>query len=132
MEYIELDNTYLTPGNAGRDCLGNGRCYDEDGNMYECACGECDFGLCYMVRTWEKHCSCCSNEACPRYKESTLSYEEKSKLNSELFKSMLDDKYTYEERAEIYKNAEKIIVPRAKAEEIRKGNEERIKKSAKQ
>lgn len=45
---------------------------------------------------------------------------------------MQDDKYTYEERAEIYKNAEKIIVPRAKAEEIRKGNEERIKKSAKQ
>ena len=32
----------LTPGNGGKDCLGNGLHYDEDGKLIECQCDECD------------------------------------------------------------------------------------------
>ena len=33
----------LTPGNEGKDCLGNGKHYDKKGKLIECCCDECDY-----------------------------------------------------------------------------------------
>ena len=41
--FIDITGTPLTPGEEGRNCLGNGE-YPE----YECCCDECDFfGICF-------------------------------------------------------------------------------------
>jgi len=36
----------LTPGNAGRDCLGNGEHYGPDGKRITSCCDECDYLIC--------------------------------------------------------------------------------------
>ena len=43
MEIIDVTGIKLTQGNSGKDCLGNGFHYDENGNLIECCCNECDF-----------------------------------------------------------------------------------------
>ncbi len=48
----------LTPGNDGKDCLGNG----EHPGM-ECCCDECDYLLCC---TGDANCATCQNLDCPR------------------------------------------------------------------
>ena len=44
-----IDNELLTPGNYGIDCIGNGEHYDNDGNIIECQCDECDFMIGCLV-----------------------------------------------------------------------------------
>ena len=45
---IDITGIILTPGNGGNDCLGNGEHTDENGNLIECCCDECDYYLeCY-------------------------------------------------------------------------------------
>lgn len=39
----DITGTQLIPGNGGEDCPGNGEHYDENGNLIECCCDECDY-----------------------------------------------------------------------------------------
>ena len=43
---IDITGIELIPGNSGKDCPGNGEHYDENGELIECCCDECDFYLC--------------------------------------------------------------------------------------
>ena len=43
MEFMDVTGIKLTPGNGGKDCLGNGEYYDENGILIECCCNECDY-----------------------------------------------------------------------------------------
>ena len=43
---IDITGIELIPGNCGKDCPGNGEHYDENGELIECCCDECDFFLC--------------------------------------------------------------------------------------
>lgn len=36
----------LIPGNYGKDCPANGFHADEDGELIECCCDECDYLMC--------------------------------------------------------------------------------------
>ena len=49
----------LTPGNGGRDCLGNGA------NGGECCCDECDFLRCCTAEDWASRCGDCDTIECP-------------------------------------------------------------------
>lgn len=42
----------LIPGNKGKDCPGNGRHYDADGDLIECCCDECAYMLCCFPDAW--------------------------------------------------------------------------------
>lgn len=42
---IDVTGIILTPGNEGKDCLGNRKHRDENGNLIECCCEECDWYL---------------------------------------------------------------------------------------
>ncbi len=42
-EIIDVTGIKLTPGNEGKDCLGNGAHYDKKGRLIECCCDECDY-----------------------------------------------------------------------------------------
>ena len=44
---IDITGTLLTPGEEGKNCLGNGKHYD-DGKLIECCCDECDY-YCYCL-----------------------------------------------------------------------------------
>lgn len=58
---IDITGTELTPGNLGKDCLGNGL-HDE----IECCCDECDYMLCCISKKWETSCFSCTEMNCPR------------------------------------------------------------------
>lgn len=45
--YIDITGIELIPGNGGKDCPGNGEHTDENGNLIECCCDECDFAILY-------------------------------------------------------------------------------------
>ena len=45
---IDITGIELTPGNGGKDCLGNGEHVDEKGNLIECCCDECDYLICCL------------------------------------------------------------------------------------
>lgn len=45
---IDVTGIELTPGNNGRNCLGNGQHSDKNGNTIECCCDECDYMLCCL------------------------------------------------------------------------------------
>lgn len=53
----------LTPGNLGKDCLGNGEHYI-DGNLIECQCDECDYLIC-CINESDDECGQCTNSHCP-------------------------------------------------------------------
>ena len=57
---IDVTGIELTPGNDGKDCLGNGSHYEENGELIECCCDECEFLLC-CVSEYHKpeHCESC-------------------------------------------------------------------------
>lgn len=42
----DVTGIILTPGEEGKNCLGNGEKRDENGNLIECCCEECD---CYLT-----------------------------------------------------------------------------------
>ena len=51
----------LTPGNFGRDCLGNG-----EHKGIECCCDECNYFLCCFEGMDEYTCAACGDKDCPR------------------------------------------------------------------
>lgn len=64
---IDITGVELTPGNDGLDCLGNGEHFDENGNLIECCCDECDYMICCFCMTDFSECENCNDENCPRY-----------------------------------------------------------------
>ena len=56
---IDVTGIELTPGNLGKDCLGNG----EHG---ECCCDECDYYRCCINKNFRKECKKCTDTDCPR------------------------------------------------------------------
>lgn len=66
---IDITGVELTPGNRGKDCLGNGEHRDSNGNIIECCCDECDYLICCTVLRWKKHCLKCENINCPRFEQ---------------------------------------------------------------
>lgn len=42
---IDVTGIILTPCSGGKECLGNGEHTDENGNLIECCCDECDYYL---------------------------------------------------------------------------------------
>ncbi|MBQ2816196.1 MAG: hypothetical protein IJE65_05980 [Clostridia bacterium] len=62
---IDVTGIELTPGNRGRDCLGNGRHFDERGKRIECCCDECDYYLCCLKGSTDE-CKDCDDSECPR------------------------------------------------------------------
>ena len=65
---IDVTGVELTPGNFGKDCLGNGEHFDENGNLIECCCEECDYLLCCTSTKYYPECVKCGAENCPNYK----------------------------------------------------------------
>ncbi len=63
---IDVTGIELTPGNRGKDCLGNGTHFDEDGELVECCCDECDYMKCCFVEYQVEKCSTCHVSECPR------------------------------------------------------------------
>ena len=57
---VDITGTILTPGNLGKDCLGNG---EHPG--VECCCDECDYLKC-CTEEYEVRCEDCANRECPR------------------------------------------------------------------
>lgn len=60
---LDITGIYLTPGNNGADCLGNGKHFDADGNRLECCCDECDYLMCCA---YQEECTICNDTKCPR------------------------------------------------------------------
>ena len=58
---IDNTGTILTPGNAGKACLGNG---EQMG--IECCCDGCDYMICCLESHSNKEYSTCSDRYCPR------------------------------------------------------------------
>lgn len=59
----DVTGIVLTPGNLGRDCLGNG----EHANI-ECCCNECDYMLCCLDDQPSANCQTCKDMDCPHAK----------------------------------------------------------------
>ena len=62
---IDVTGIILTPGNYGKDCLGNGKNIDENGQTQLC-CDECDYMICCFSDDWESRCKQCKKSECPR------------------------------------------------------------------
>ena len=62
---IDVTGITLTPGNMGKDCLGNGEHFDDIGNLIECLCDECDYMLCCMQEITKEKCKKCDVIDCP-------------------------------------------------------------------
>ena len=59
----DVSGICLTPGNFGKDCLGNGEHIYKFGGKIMCCCDECDYLICCLFVT---DCiECCDND-CPR------------------------------------------------------------------
>ena len=58
---IDVTGTILTPGNQGKDCLGNG-----EHPEVECCCDECDYLLCCTDIANDAQCKSCADRDCPR------------------------------------------------------------------
>ena len=58
---IDITGVVLTPGNMGRDCLGNGL-----HENVECCCDECDYMLCCLENHNMDVCKDCNDQDCPR------------------------------------------------------------------
>ena len=64
---IDVTGIELTPRNDGIECLGNGEHCDENGNIIECCCDECDYLICCTMPVPDM-CKGCSGSFCPRAK----------------------------------------------------------------
>ncbi len=62
---IDVTGIELVPGNGGIDCLGNGNHYNENGELIECCCDECDYMMCCMENYDYSLCKDCCNLDCP-------------------------------------------------------------------
>lgn len=49
-EYIDVTGVPLKPGDM-RNCAGNGKFYDIDGNKIECCCDNCNFFIECILKT---------------------------------------------------------------------------------
>ena len=63
---IDVTGTEITPGNGGKDCLGNGEHFYESGEWVECCCEECDYMMCCVEFTSVRICLRCKELNCPR------------------------------------------------------------------
>lgn len=52
----DVTGTTLTPGNFGKDCLGDGRHFNKKGKKIECCCDECGYLMCCTEEDYEKAC----------------------------------------------------------------------------
>ena len=68
---IDITGIVLTPGNGGKDCLGNGMHVDENGNRTEWCCDECDYAICcYEPELFAACCEDCDDLDCPHSPQS--------------------------------------------------------------
>ena len=58
---VDVSGVILTPGNEGKNCLGNGEHFDIKGNLIECCCDECDYLICC---TKDMNCEECDDMRC--------------------------------------------------------------------
>ena len=65
---IDVTGIEITPGNGGRDCLGNGSHYNNEGKLIECCCNECDYMKCCIEEYNMQECIECGVGECPRKK----------------------------------------------------------------
>lgn len=63
---IDITGIEITPGNLGIDCLGNGLHKNNDGEIIECCCDECDYLLCCTESNILSQCHTCTEQNCPR------------------------------------------------------------------
>lgn len=61
---IDVTGIELTPGNDGEYCKGNGKHFDDNGNLIECCCDECNYLLC--CTSDDANCNVCTDFDCPR------------------------------------------------------------------
>ncbi len=61
---VDITGIVLLPGNGGKDCLGNGEHFYEDGTPIECCCDECDYLLCCTINPTPDKCGVCKDEDC--------------------------------------------------------------------
>ena len=57
---VDITGTVLTPGNYGKDCLGNGA-----NPEIECCCDECDYMRCCSETHDLLKCANCKDKNCP-------------------------------------------------------------------
>ena len=57
---IDVTGIILTPGNCGKDCLGNG-----EQAAIECCCDECDYLQCCLDGHDQSACLRCQDMDCP-------------------------------------------------------------------
>ena len=57
---IDIMGVELTPGNMGKDCMGNGM-----HKGIECCCDECDYMMCCLETHQQKECLHCNDRDCP-------------------------------------------------------------------
>ena len=62
---IDVTGTILIPGNNGKDCPGNGEIKDDNGEIIECCCDECDYFLCCFEEQGIDDCKNCLDPDCP-------------------------------------------------------------------
>ena len=70
----DVTGTKLTPGNFGKDCIGNGGHYDKNGKLIECCCDECGFYMCCIEEHKQNDCKTCEYFYCPRVKNKIGSF----------------------------------------------------------
>ena len=63
---IDVTGIVLIPGNNGIDCPGNGEHYDNNGELIDICCDECDYYMCCMDDFDKAKCKTCLNDECPR------------------------------------------------------------------
>ena len=57
---VDVSGIIITPGDGGKNCMGNG---EQDGNLIECCCDECNYLLCCVYKS---DCEECSDIKCPK------------------------------------------------------------------
>ncbi len=66
---IDVTGTILIPGNNSQDCPGNGEHFDENGELIEICCDECDYYICCITENIFEKCEVCNHKECPRAKK---------------------------------------------------------------
>jgi len=64
-DMTDITGTVLHPGNWGVNCMGNGTVYNEQGELIECCCDECDYLRCCSLPMEEVPCQDCAALCCP-------------------------------------------------------------------